>query len=65
MMTFYHSRLADEPTDKVVSLKFLWFLSNVANSVEMKVLHKTTPISSTTICDPLPQNPEHVGNVTF
>ncbi len=45
----YHSGLDDEPTDTIVSLKFLWFLSNVANSVETKVLHKTTPISSTTI----------------
>ncbi len=44
LMTFYHSRLADEPTDTIVSLKFLWFLSNVANSVETNVLHKTTPI---------------------
>ncbi len=27
--------------------KFLWFLSYVANSIEMKVRHETTPISST------------------
>ncbi len=44
-MTFYHSRLADELTRMIVSLKLLWFLSNIANSVEMKILHKTTPLS--------------------
>ena len=40
-LIFYHSRLADEPTSlKIESLQFLWFLSNVANSVETKVIHK-------------------------
>ncbi len=29
----------------IVSLLFLWFLNNVANSVETKDLHKRTPIS--------------------
>ncbi len=48
-INFYHSRLIDEPTGMIVSLSFLWLLGNVANSVETKVLHKTTPISSTTI----------------
>ncbi len=48
-MTFYYSRLADEPTGTIVSLESLWFLSNVANSVETKVLHKTSPIALTTI----------------
>ncbi len=48
-MTLYHSSLADETTGTIVSLLFMWFLSNVANSAETKVLHKTTPISSITI----------------
>ena len=44
MMIFYHIRLANEPTGKLESnLYFLWLLSNVANSTEMKVLHKTKP----------------------
>ena len=47
-MIFYHSRLADEPTGTIDSLWFLWFLNNVANSVEMKVVHEMTPISRTT-----------------
>ncbi len=55
-MTFYHSRLADEPTGTIVSLKLLWFLSNGENSVETKVLHKMTPISSTTIYEVAFQN---------
>ena len=29
-----------------------WFMSNVANSVEMKFLHKTTPIFILTTCVP-------------
>ncbi len=33
-MVFYHSRFADEPTDMIVSLLLLWFLSNVVNNVE-------------------------------
>ncbi len=38
-MTFYHSRLADEPS--IVSL-LVRVVPNVANSVETKVFHKTT-----------------------
>ncbi len=44
LMIFYHSRLGDEPTGTIESLQFLWFLSNVVNSIETKVLHKTTRI---------------------
>ncbi len=32
-----------------LNISVVKFLSNVANSVERKVLHKTTPISRTTI----------------
>ena len=42
IMIFYHSRLADEPTGTIEYLYFFWFLSNVANIVETKVLHKMT-----------------------
>ena len=49
LMIFYHSRLSDEPTGTIVSLRFLWCLSNVANSVETNVLHNTNPISRITM----------------
>ncbi len=38
MMIFYNSRINPK------SLLFLWFLSNVANSVKTKVLYKSTPV---------------------
>ncbi len=36
----YHSRLADEHTGPIEFLSVVWFLGNVANNVETKVLHK-------------------------
>ncbi len=48
LIIFYHTRLANELTGAIESLQLLWFLSNVANSVKTKVLHKMTPISRTT-----------------
>ncbi len=48
-MIFYHNRLDDGPTGTTVSLHFLWLMSTVANSVETKVRHKTTPTSTTII----------------
>ncbi len=35
-------------TGTIESLKFLWFLCNVANSIKMQVLHKMTHTSRTT-----------------
>ena len=35
---------ADEYTGAMKSLSLLWFLSNVANSVETNVLHTTIPL---------------------
>ncbi len=39
----------DELTDTIVSLQFLWLLSNVPNGVKTKVLHKTIQTSITTL----------------
>ena len=53
LITFYHStcRLADQPRGKIGALKFLWFLSNVANCVETKV-NKTMKIDLLGLNDP-------------
>ncbi len=40
---YFYSSLVDEPTGKIEYLYFLWFLSNVANSVETKVVLLNDP----------------------